>query len=60
MKEDDKDKIFLPYFSTKKDGTGLGLAIANKIVMEHRGYIRVRDNNPKGTIFTIELPIRDI
>ncbi|MFZ3123200.1 MAG: ATP-binding protein [Thermodesulfovibrionales bacterium] len=60
MKEDDKDKIFLPYFSTKKDGTGLGLAIANKIVMEHRGYIRVRDNNPKGTIFTIELPIREI
>ncbi|OGW80230.1 MAG: hypothetical protein A3J81_02340 [Nitrospirae bacterium RIFOXYB2_FULL_43_5] len=60
MKEDDKDKIFLPYFSTKKDGTGLGLAIANKIVMEHRGYIRVRDNSPKGTIFTIELPIRDI
>ncbi|MBA3070786.1 MAG: GHKL domain-containing protein, partial [Nitrospirae bacterium] len=60
MKEDDKDKIFLPYFSTKKDGTGLGLAIANKIVMEHRGYIRVRDNKPKGTIFTIELPIRDI
>ncbi|RJQ40614.1 MAG: HAMP domain-containing protein [Nitrospiraceae bacterium] len=60
MKEEDKDKIFLPYFSTKKDGTGLGLAIANKIVMEHRGYIRVRDNNPKGTIFTIELPIKDI
>lgn len=60
MKENDKDKIFLPYFSTKKDGTGLGLAIANKIVMEHRGYIRVRDNSPKGTIFTIELPIRDI
>jgi len=60
MKEEDKDKIFLPYFSTKKDGTGLGLAIANKIVMEHRGYIRVRDNKPKGTIFTIELPIRDI
>lgn len=60
MKEDDKDKIFLPYFSTRKDGTGLGLAIANKIVMEHRGYIRVRDNSPKGTIFTIELPIRDI
>ena len=60
MKEEDKDKIFLPYFSTKKDGTGLGLAIANKIVMEHRGYIRVKDNSPKGTIFTIELPIRDI
>jgi len=60
MKEEDKDKIFLPYFSTKKDGTGLGLAIANKIVMEHTGYIRVKDNSPKGTVFTIELPIRDV
>ncbi len=58
LREDDKEKIFLPYFSTKKGGTGLGLAIANKIVTEHRGYIRVRDNTPKGTIFTIEIPIK--
>ena len=58
MKEEDKEKIFLPYFSTKKGGTGLGLAIANKIVTEHRGYIRLRDNAPKGTIFTIEIPIK--
>lgn len=58
MREEDKEKIFLPYFSTKKGGTGLGLAIANKIVTEHRGYIRLRDNAPKGTIFTIEIPIK--
>jgi len=56
--DEDKEKLFLPYFSTKKDGTGLGLAIANRIIAEHRGYIRLRDNEPQGTIFTIEVPIR--
>jgi two-component system nitrogen regulation sensor histidine kinase NtrY len=57
--EDDKERLFLPYFSTRKDGTGLGLAIASRVVTEHRGYIRVRDNKPHGTIFTIELPIKE-
>jgi two-component system nitrogen regulation sensor histidine kinase NtrY len=57
--EEDKDKLFLPYFSTRKDGTGLGLAIASRVVTEHRGYIRVRDNAPHGTIFSIELPIKE-
>jgi two-component system nitrogen regulation sensor histidine kinase NtrY len=58
IRDEDKEKLFLPYFSTKKDGTGLGLAIANRIIAEHIGYIRVRDNEPKGTVFTIEIPIR--
>jgi len=53
-----KQKLFEPYFSTKKRGTGLGLAIVNTIVSEHSGYIRVRDNNPKGTRFIIDLPLR--
>jgi two-component system nitrogen regulation sensor histidine kinase NtrY len=57
MREEDKEKLFLPYFSTKKDGTGLGLVIADKIVAEHGGSIRVRDNVPHGCIFVIELPI---
>lgn len=59
IRDDDKEKLFLPYFSTKKDGTGLGLAIANRIIAEHRGYIRVRDNKPNGTVFTIEIPIKE-
>lgn len=59
INEEDKDKLFLPCFSTKKEGTGLGLAIADRIVTEHMGYIRVRDNSPKGTVFTIELPIKE-
>ena len=54
---DDKDKLFFPYFSTKKEGTGLGLAIVNSIISKHRGYIRVKDNEPKGTRFIIELPV---
>jgi two-component system, NtrC family, nitrogen regulation sensor histidine kinase NtrY len=59
IREEDKEKLFLPYFSTKKDGTGLGLAIASRVITEHRGYIRIRDNKPTGTIFTIELPIKE-
>ncbi|MEJ5226558.1 MAG: ATP-binding protein [Thermodesulfovibrio sp.] len=51
-----KEKLFLPYFSRSKDGTGLGLAIARKIVTEHGGKIYVKDNLPKGTVFTVEVP----
>jgi PAS domain S-box-containing protein len=53
---DDKEKLFLPYFSTKKRGTGLGLSIVSHIVTEHNGQVRVEDNLPTGARFTIELP----
>ncbi|MBI5588005.1 MAG: HAMP domain-containing protein [Deltaproteobacteria bacterium] len=53
-----KQKLFEPYFSTRKSGTGLGLAIVNNIVADHNGYIRVKDNQPKGTRFIIELPVK--
>ena len=52
----DKEKLFLPYFSTKGRGTGLGLAIVHRIVRDHDGQIHVHDNQPKGTRFEIELP----
>jgi signal transduction histidine kinase len=51
----DKERLFLPYFSTKERGTGLGLAIVSRIVSEHHGTVRVEDNNPRGTRFVIEL-----
>jgi two-component system nitrogen regulation sensor histidine kinase NtrY len=54
--DSDKDKLFLPYFSTKGRGTGLGLAIVHRIVRDHDGQIHVHDNQPKGTRFEIELP----
>jgi two-component system nitrogen regulation sensor histidine kinase NtrY len=53
---EDKTKLFLPYFSTKKKGTGLGLAIVNQIIREHHGSIRVENLQPTGAKFTIQLP----
>ncbi|MBW6520123.1 MAG: HAMP domain-containing protein [Desulfoarculaceae bacterium] len=55
--DEDKAKLFEPYFSTKKTGTGLGLAIVSTIVADHNGYIRVQDNIPRGSVFIIELPL---
>jgi hypothetical protein len=52
-----KEKLFLPYFSTKQRGTGLGLAIVSRIVEEHQGSIRVEENSPVGARFIIELPV---
>jgi two-component system nitrogen regulation sensor histidine kinase NtrY len=52
----ERDKLFLPYYSTKHRGSGLGLAIVRRIVAEHGGSIEVRDNTPRGTRFEIELP----
>ena len=51
----DKEKLFLPYFSTKQRGTGLGLAIVSHIVNEHHGHVRVEDNFPRGARFVVEL-----
>jgi two-component system nitrogen regulation sensor histidine kinase NtrY len=56
--DEEKGKLFEPYYSTKKSGTGLGLTIVNAVIADHNGYIRVRDNEPKGTTFLIELPVR--
>lgn len=52
----DRERIFDPYFSTRKRGTGLGLAIVSRIVAEHQGRIRVQENTPRGAKFIIELP----
>jgi two-component system, NtrC family, nitrogen regulation sensor histidine kinase NtrY len=53
---EDRDKLFMPYYSTKRRGSGLGLAIVRRIIAEHGGAIDVSDNVPSGTIFTIDLP----
>jgi two-component system nitrogen regulation sensor histidine kinase NtrY len=57
ISEEDKEKLFLPYFSTKNRGTGLGLAIVNRILAEHGASIRVEDNAPAGARFLIEIPL---
>jgi signal transduction histidine kinase len=56
---EDKDRLFLPHFSTKDRGTGLGLAIASRVIAEHHGIIRAEDNLPTGARFVIELPAAD-
>jgi two-component system, NtrC family, nitrogen regulation sensor histidine kinase NtrY len=55
--EELKERLFLPYFSTKKRGTGLGLAIVSRIVEDHHGSIRVEENTPVGARFVLELPL---
>ena len=57
IRPEDRHRLFEPYFSTKKSGTGLGLAIVATIISDHNGYIRVKENIPRGSIFTVELPI---
>jgi two-component system nitrogen regulation sensor histidine kinase NtrY len=53
---EERDKLFVPTFSTKRRGSGLGLAIASRIVQEHQGILRVEENKPKGARFVVELP----
>ena len=55
----DKDKLFLPHFSTRSRGTGLGLAIVSRIVTDHGGTIRAEDNLPTGARFIIRLPVTE-
>jgi signal transduction histidine kinase len=52
----DRDKLFLPKFSTRTRGTGLGLAIVSHIIADHKGRVWVEDNQPRGARFIIELP----
>lgn len=55
--QEDRDRLFVPHFSTKKRGSGLGLAIVSRIVQEHQGTIRVEDNRPRGARFVVELAV---
>lgn len=57
VSHESKERLFLPYFSTKQRGTGLGLAIVSRIVEDHHGSIRVEENSPAGSKFIIELPL---
>ncbi len=54
---EDRDKLFQPHFSTKVTGMGLGLPIVSEIAGEHGGTVSVEDNDPRGSRFTIELPV---
>lgn len=53
----DQEKLFVPYFSKKRQGTGLGLAIVHRIITDHNGSIRAENHEPRGALFTFELPV---
>ncbi len=57
ISDEDKTRLFEPYFSTKRTGMGLGLTIVNSIIADHHGMISVQDNKPQGAKFVIELPV---
>ncbi|MBN1930313.1 MAG: PAS domain S-box protein [Desulfobacterales bacterium] len=57
ISDEDKTRLFEPYFSKKKAGMGLGLAIVSTIISDHNGLIRIQDNSPQGAKFVIELPV---
>jgi two-component system nitrogen regulation sensor histidine kinase NtrY len=54
---EDRDRAFLPYYSTKRSSGGLGLAIVNRVIVEHGGEIRIEDNTPRGARLVITLPV---
>jgi PAS domain S-box-containing protein len=54
-----RERLFLPFYSTKQRGTGLGLSIAAKIVQEHGGSLRAEANSPKGARFLLRLPLME-
>ena len=54
---EDQERLFLPYFTRKKTGTGLGLAIVRRIITDHEGQIQAGNNQPRGAVFTFELPV---
>jgi two-component system nitrogen regulation sensor histidine kinase NtrY len=58
IRDEDRARVFEPYYSTKPHGTGLGLAIVARIVADHHGYVRVQRNSPRGSRFVVELPVR--
>ena len=60
IKECNKDKIYIPFFTTKKDGTGLGVPLSNEIVEAHGGTLIYSDNKGKGTVAKITIPIVDM
>ena len=57
IRHEDQEKLFMPYFSKRSAGTGLGLAIVHRIITDHNGTIQVANNQPRGALFTLELPV---
>jgi PAS domain S-box-containing protein len=59
LSDEIRERLFLPYYSTKRRGTGLGLSIAAKIAQDHAGSISAESNLPKGSRFLLRLPLAE-
>ena len=57
---EDLDKVFTPFYTTKHEGSGLGLAISHQIIQEHQGTIEVESTKDQGTTFRINLPVNPL
>jgi Signal transduction histidine kinase len=55
--QEERARMFEPYFSRKKTGTGLGLTIVRSVVTDHKGQVRVEAASPHGSVFIVELPL---
>ena len=60
ISDDDMDKLFDAFFSSKSTGSGLGLTVSAQIINNHGGTIEVQKREPKGTIFKLKLPIKTL
>jgi signal transduction histidine kinase len=58
ISEENREKVFHPFFTSKPSGTGLGLAVSNQIISMHEGHLKLSPNNPSGTVFDIFLPLK--
>jgi signal transduction histidine kinase len=56
LSQEDLDRIFVPFFTTKKKGTGLGLCVSDRLIRAHGGNISVTSSEGKGSVFTVSLP----
>ncbi len=59
MPESIHERVFQPFFTTKEGGTGLGLSIAARIIEDHRGFLKLKSREGKGTTLTITLPCKE-
>ena len=59
LTEEIRERLFLPFYSTKQRGTGLGLSIAAKIAQEHGGSLSAESNSPKGARFLLRMPLME-
>lgn len=57
LNEQQRERMFVPFYTTKPEGSGIGLSLARQVAFAHRGRIEVQSNSPGGAVFSIVLPV---